>query len=73
MKQEITSKTNLENLFNTVVKQNNTKVDPENMDVTILAFSKELEKVLEVVFNQWYDYRVNNTKQLKGVPRKRFI
>lgn len=73
MKQEITSKTNLENLFNTVAKQNNTKVDPENMDVTILAFSKELEKVLEVVFNQWYDYRVNNTKQLKGVPRKRFI
>ena len=69
----LTKETTLGELFEMAKKNNGTTIEPNNFDVTIKEMQSELDCVLKMVFDSWYELRVIPIESLRGIPRVRYI
>ena len=69
----LTKETTLSELFEMAKKNNGTTIEPNNFDVTIKEMQSELDCVLKMVFDSWYELRVIPIESLRGIPRVRYI
>jgi len=69
----LTKETTLGQLFEQARKDNGTTIEPNNFDVTIKEMQSELDCVLKMVFDSWYELRVIPIESLRGIPRVRYI
>ncbi len=69
----LTKETTLGELFEMAKKNNGTTIEPNNFDVTIKEMQSELDCVLKMAFDSWYELRVMPIDCLRGIPRDRYI
>ena len=69
----LTKESTLGELFEMAKKNNGTTIEPNNFDVTIKEMQSELDCVLKMVFDSWYELRVIPIESLRGIPRVRYI
>lgn len=69
----LTKETTLGELFEMAKNNNGTTIEPNNFDATIKEMQSELDCVLNMVFDAWYELRVNRIDSLRGIPRVRYI
>lgn len=68
-----TNQTTLGELFKKAKEENGTTIEPTNHEVSIKELQSELEVVLKLAFDAWYETRVVNIEHLHGVPRSRYV
>ena len=69
----LTKETTLSELFEMAKKNNGTTIEPNNFDVSIKEMQSELDCVLKLAFDSWFELRVGAIETLRGIPRIRYL
>ena len=69
----LTKETTLGELFEMAKKNNGTTMESNNFDVSIKEMQSELDCVLRLAFDSWFELRVGAIESLRGIPRTRYL
>lgn len=69
----LTKESTLGELFEMAKKNNGTTIESNNFDVSIKEMQSELDCVLKLAFDSWFELRVGAIESLRGIPRIRYL